>query len=147
MRTGLGVTLMFVFTNGCQGTPIPGASPTPPEAVVRDLAVAPEQQGAAEDDCGLAEFAVSQPTHAMALIAGQGGGETGHKLSSLVRVRYRLDSTGAMTHLKLVEGSSYGVKATDDALAMLKKRRFAPVVVGGKAQAACVDAAVTIHMR
>jgi hypothetical protein len=66
--------------------------------------------------------------------------------SHMVIARYRLDETGAMTHLKVVRPSYYGIEITEQSLARLKEQRFPPTVVDGKAVPVCVDVAITVNL-
>jgi hypothetical protein len=144
----LNLTVALFLAAGCRGSANPEAAPGNHEVAAVDVALTSERRADARaDDCGLADYPVDMPTYIQAGIASHAAGETKQELSHMVLVRYRLDEKGTMTHLKLVRPSSYGVAATDQALSLLKVRRFSPTVVNGKAVPACLDAAITIHLR
>jgi hypothetical protein len=142
-------TIVFVclMLMGCNHSDRPQALPISEEVEVKNTEIAPEPQDVEKHDCGLADYPVSAKIDVQALIARNTTGDAQVKPSHLVIVRYRLDETGTMTHLKLVRPSSYGVEITKDVLSNLRSQRISPTVVDGKAVPVCVNDAIGVHLR
>jgi len=129
----------------CQTTPHPGPGRTPAAGVAQQQVK--KETAPARDDCGLADYPVARSTQEVIADAAR---TKGPSPNSTMRARLAIDSTGRITHLRVLRlaysGASGAGRINAQAVDAIKTWRYPPAVADGKPAATCRDVTVTVDL-
>jgi len=131
---------------GCQRAPETEPRPAA-RTTVHALESSQTKSTSPDDDCGLDDFPVSKSTKEILATVPH---NTARSPNSMMQAKVAIDPEGRVTHLRVLRLAYPELPNSDainqQAVDSIKRWRYAPTMLSGKAVAVCSDVSVTIDL-